>query len=1458
MRKDTLQNVLLLSLFFLTSSQLFGQVEIDRGPYLQQATTGGITIQWRTEQTTESIVWYGTAVGNLNQTAHTPGTAEDHSVELSGLNTNSTYFYAVGDSTGILSGNNSEFYFKTNPAIGSDTPFRAWVQGDAGTGQQEQRDTRDGFLTFLGEENIDLMLMLGDNAYSDGKQSEYQDALFSDMYENIMNKVVLWPTLGNHDSYSTNEDDRTGPYYDIFTLPKNGEAGGTPSGTEAYYSYDYANVHFVCLNSDDVDTSPTGEMAQWIHEDLGNTQQDWIIAYFHHPIYSGAHNNETDDGTREILMREQVLPLLEMYNIDLVLYGHTHNYQRSFLVKDHYGDSNTFDTLTMTVDDGSGILAEEMPYTKLNGDRGAVFVCLGNAAKEEGEPEEDLNHPTTYIGRDLLGSASLEVNGDQMDFKFVLQDGSIEDHFTILKAINPLTIEITNPANNQHFPNLQNINIRADATDSEGSVTQVEFFINGNSIGTDFNIPYAVNWHPLYAGSYTIKAVATDNDGFKKSATHFITVGQTTTNCVQIDRGTDDAEQRQNGSINLTSGDIEMIEDGNDSQIVGLRFNNLNIPRGAAISSAFLNFKVKNDANENPCLLTISGQTGINTNTFSTTNNDISNRPKSNNNLTWSPPNWNSADATQTSVNIGAIIQEIVLQETYTSEQSIVLIIEGIGSRNAISFDQGDGSSAAELCITMDAENCLDSDFDGTCDIDDVCPGSPEPGQACNDNYSGTFNDLITNNCTCQGTLHDCPDLAAQYGASCNDGNSGTFDDRVTTNCECQGIPYDCPNLQAQFGTACNDNNSGTFNDIVTTDCECEGTPFDCPDLQLQFGTPCDDNNPFTCHDVITNNCDCSGLLTNDEVTLSSRISQDSDDAEERSNGSVTISSSDLEIIRDNSDQMIGLRFQNPGILPGTILSNANIQFTVDETKNTNPSNLVIFGERNTFAPSFTTGSDNISTRLKTNASINWSPDDWESIGDNGPAQRTPSLTPILQEIINLNTYTINTPFVIIIEGTGRRVAISHDKNSTSAPVLSLSYTNSLDDSDGDGICDDEDQCFGPEPGSPCNDNNTGTYNDIMNNNCQCIGTFYDCPLLAADIGAPCNDGDNSTFNDFINANCECVGSLFQCPLLNANIGDACNDNNPLTINDQINASCNCIGQPPVAIEICDRVSNDADDAEEKSNGNCSISSSDLELVSDKGDIQLVGIRFRNINLQQGISVVEAYIQFTVDKDNNSNPCNLTIHGQLSPNPAAFTRSNNDISNRSLTNTSITWSPEEWEENGDSGPAQRSADIGPIIQEIVNQPDFDESSPIVLILSGEGLRQAISHEEDDAAAAELCMNIYDSATILGMSGNEEEGLFQRNSEELSNKEHKLISPYLKVFPNPAKTAITASFNMLEDGPAVLNILDMHGRILFEAQNNVQKGSNRISMTLTDLPNGVYFLTLRTNSAQRVTKFSILN
>src|SRR5438093_995319 len=130
--------------------------------------------------------------------------------------------------------------------------------------------------------NADRRLMLGDNAYPRGTDSEYQAAVF-DMYPTMLRKSVLWPTFGSHEGRSANSVTQTGPYFDIFTLPRNAEAGGIVSGTEAYYSFDYGNIHFIVLDSFGSDRSPRGPMLSWLQPDLALTTQDWIIAYWHHP-----------------------------------------------------------------------------------------------------------------------------------------------------------------------------------------------------------------------------------------------------------------------------------------------------------------------------------------------------------------------------------------------------------------------------------------------------------------------------------------------------------------------------------------------------------------------------------------------------------------------------------------------------------------------------------------------------------------------------------------------------------------------------------------------------------------------------------------------------------------------------------------------------------------------------------------------------------------------------------------------------------------------------------------------------------------------------------------------------------------------------------------------------------------------------------------------------------------------
>src|SRR5206468_3092439 len=100
-----------------------------------------------------------------------------------------------------------------------------------------------------------------------GTDYQYQNALFN-MYPAMLRQTVLWPTVGNHDANQPTNTLASIAYLKIFTLPTSGEAGGVASGTERYYSFDYANIHFVSLDSMTSDRSTNGPMLTWLQNDL--------------------------------------------------------------------------------------------------------------------------------------------------------------------------------------------------------------------------------------------------------------------------------------------------------------------------------------------------------------------------------------------------------------------------------------------------------------------------------------------------------------------------------------------------------------------------------------------------------------------------------------------------------------------------------------------------------------------------------------------------------------------------------------------------------------------------------------------------------------------------------------------------------------------------------------------------------------------------------------------------------------------------------------------------------------------------------------------------------------------------------------------------------------------------------------------------------------------------------------
>ena len=209
------------------------------------------------------------------------------------------------------------------------------------------------------------------------------------------------------------------------------------SGTEAYYSFDYGNAHFISLNTCDVDRSRDGVMAKWLKADLAANKLDWTIAYFHHPPYpKGSHESDAVKGENTDLteVRENLIPILEEGGTDLVLLGHSHSYERSYLLDGHYGRSKSLKE-SHKKNKGSGREDGDGAYTKPTlgpaPHEGTVYVVAGSSGKISGG---SLDHPAMYFSTNSLGSLVLDIEGPKLQATFLNEAGKKLDYFTILKG----------------------------------------------------------------------------------------------------------------------------------------------------------------------------------------------------------------------------------------------------------------------------------------------------------------------------------------------------------------------------------------------------------------------------------------------------------------------------------------------------------------------------------------------------------------------------------------------------------------------------------------------------------------------------------------------------------------------------------------------------------------------------------------------------------------------------------------------------------------------------------------------------------------------------------------------------------------------------------------------------------------------------------------------------------------
>ena len=505
--------VFFLFTFSVTAS--FAQT-LTRGPYLQVGKQDSITIRWRTNVTTNSKVTWGTSYvvspgtypNSFTQDVATPVT--EHIVRIGGLTADTKYWYTIGTTTTVLQQTNTN-YFLTLPPSNTTRKLRFLAIGDCGNNSTNQVNVKNTFLNYIGANDVDAMILLGDNAYNTGTDAEFQTNFF-DVYKNDLLKFYkLYPAPGNHDYGNTTANNtKTGstpansmPYHLNFTVPMAGEIGGVSSGVKNYYSFNIGDVHFISLDSYGNDAGLLGDtlgtQTNWLKADLAANTKKWTVAYFHHPPYTKtSHTSDTEMDL--VAIREKMIRILERNGADLILCGHSHGYERSYLLKSFYNTyaspllDASFNAVTHTATgntqnakyDGT---ASSCPYTYNSGsyNHGSMYIVSGSAGQVGGTTAGYPQNCMYYSNATNGGCLYFEVDSNRLDVKFVSYTTAptpvIRDQFTIFKDVkkkqtfnvvtnDPLTLKAS-WRGNYYWPN-------------NGGVTTQAVTIN-NSVNGTFN-----------------------------------------------------------------------------------------------------------------------------------------------------------------------------------------------------------------------------------------------------------------------------------------------------------------------------------------------------------------------------------------------------------------------------------------------------------------------------------------------------------------------------------------------------------------------------------------------------------------------------------------------------------------------------------------------------------------------------------------------------------------------------------------------------------------------------------------------------------------------------------------------------------------------------------------------------------------------------------------------------------
>ena len=344
-------------------------------PYLQNATQSSMVVMWETRDAIIGHVDYG-ATASFGNTVSESAPVTIHEVRIGDLHPGATYQYRVRYSDVALEPST----FTTAPPDGV-VNCRILVYGDARSNPKQHRKNVERML----EVDPDIILHTGDIVASGIVYEQWQPQHFWPL-QIISDKVPSFATLGNHERNSTH-------HFNYMSLP----------GNEVYYSFDYANVHIICLDSNRGSTPYQAGAPQyeWLIEDLeANQDADWIFVYFHHPIFR-CHPTRGIEAQRYTWH-----PIFEKYGVDIVFSGHDHYYFRSYPIGE----------------------------LELQPKQGVLYVTSGGGGASL-YPVRDRIHGV--VNNSIHHIVEIDVQGSRIEAQAIDSEGNQVDGFTLTHTPTP-------------------------------------------------------------------------------------------------------------------------------------------------------------------------------------------------------------------------------------------------------------------------------------------------------------------------------------------------------------------------------------------------------------------------------------------------------------------------------------------------------------------------------------------------------------------------------------------------------------------------------------------------------------------------------------------------------------------------------------------------------------------------------------------------------------------------------------------------------------------------------------------------------------------------------------------------------------------------------------------------------------------------------------------------------------